>query len=97
MPKPPVGRSESTPWPYWPLHPKHSSLEEGCERNWLINTKEFIANDVNCRPENGRSSLKMTAGNRPELVEKEGTEKIWPATCLVALVLLTRKHYDHQG
>jgi glutamate synthase (NADPH/NADH) small chain len=22
-----------------------SSHEEGCERNWLINTKEFISND----------------------------------------------------
>jgi hypothetical protein len=23
MPKPPVGRSETTPWPFWPLQLKH--------------------------------------------------------------------------
>ena len=46
MPKPPVGRSESTPWPFWPLQLKTSSShEEGCNRNWLINTKEFIDNE----------------------------------------------------
>jgi glutamate synthase (NADPH/NADH) small chain len=46
MPKPPIGRSESTPWPFWPLQLKSSSShEEGCARNWLINTKEFITNE----------------------------------------------------
>jgi glutamate synthase (NADPH/NADH) small chain len=46
MPKPPVGRSETTPWPYWPLQLKTSSShQEGCDRNWLINTKEFISNE----------------------------------------------------
>ena len=45
MPKPPEHRSESTPWPFWPLQMKTSSShKEGCERNWLINTKEFIVN-----------------------------------------------------
>ena len=43
MPKPPGDRAESTPWPYWPLKLKTSSShKEGVERNWLINTKEFI-------------------------------------------------------
>ena len=46
MPKPPIERSESTPWPFWPLQLKTSSShEEGCDRNWLINTKEFITNE----------------------------------------------------
>ncbi len=46
MPKPPLARSETTPWPFWPLQLKTSSShEEGCERNWLINTKEFITNE----------------------------------------------------
>jgi glutamate synthase (NADPH/NADH) small chain len=89
MPKPPVGRSDSTPWPYWPLQLKTSSShEEGCERNWLINTKEFIANDkgelVGLKTVD--VAWKMTAGNRPELVEKEGSEKIWP--CDLALLAL---------
>jgi glutamate synthase (NADPH/NADH) small chain len=44
MPKPPVGRSETTPWPFWPLQLKHPHLMRKAERNWL-NTKEFISND----------------------------------------------------
>jgi glutamate synthase (NADPH/NADH) small chain len=44
MPKPPVGRSESTP-SYWPLQLKNIFITKKEERNWLINTKEFIAND----------------------------------------------------
>ena len=89
MPKPPVGRSDSTPWPYWPLQLKTSSShEEGCERNWLINTKEFIANDKGelVGLKTVEVAWKMTAGNRPELVEKEGSEKIWP--CDLALLAL---------
>ena len=89
MPKPPVGRSESTPWPYWPLQLKTSSShEEGCERNWLINTKEFIANDKGelVGLKTVEVAWKMTAGNRPELVEKERSEKIWP--CDLALLAL---------
>lgn len=89
LPKPPISRSETTPWPFWPLQLKTSSShEEGCERNWLINTKEFVAN------ENGELialktvevAWKMTAGQRPELIEKEGSEKIWP--CDLALLAL---------
>ena len=43
MPKPPGHRSPTTPWPFWPLQlTTSSSHKEGCERNWLINTKEFL-------------------------------------------------------
>ena len=89
MAKPPVERSASTPWPYWPLQLKTSSShEEGCERNWLINTKEFLTN------EKGELtglitvevSWKITPGERPELIEKEGSEKTWP--CELALLAL---------
>ena len=89
MPKPPGHRSPSTPWPYWPLQLKTSSShKEGCDRNWLINTKEFIIN------ENGDLTAlktvnvewKMVPGQRPELIEIEGTEKTWP--CELALLAL---------
>jgi glutamate synthase (NADPH/NADH) small chain len=39
MPKPPVGRSETTPWPFWPLQLKHHPHLMRKVRNWLINTK----------------------------------------------------------
>ncbi|MDH5414311.1 MAG: glutamate synthase subunit beta [Flavobacteriaceae bacterium] len=89
LPKPPVERSESTPWPFWPLQLKSSSShEEGCERNWLINTKEFITND------NGELTALKTVevewikkpGERPQLIEKPNSEKIWP--CDLALLAL---------
>jgi glutamate synthase (NADPH/NADH) small chain len=89
MPKPPVGRSASTPWPYWPLQLKTSSShEEGCDRNWLINTKEFLSNEKGelIGLKTVEVSWKTIPGQRPELVEKEGSEKIWP--CELALLAL---------
>jgi glutamate synthase (NADPH/NADH) small chain len=89
MPKPPVGRSETTPWPYWPLQLKTSSShQEGCDRNWLINTKEFLSNEKGelIGLKTVEVVWKMTAEQRPELVEKEGSEKIWP--CDLALLAL---------
>lgn len=89
MPKPPIDRSEKTPWPYWPIQLKTSSShEEGCERNWLINTKEFITDT------NGNLNALKTVevewniiqGKRPELIEKPNTEKIWE--CNLALLAL---------
>ena len=89
MPKPPVGRSQTTPWPFWPLQLKTSSShEEGCDRNWLINTKEFIANDKGelVGLKTIEVAWKTIPGQRPELIEKEGSEKIWP--CELALLAL---------
>ncbi len=89
MPKPPVGRSEKTPWPFWPLQLKTSSShEEGCDRNWLINTKEFV-----CNAKGELTALKtvevewiLEPGKRPQLVEKPDTEKTWDCD-LVLLAL----------
>ena len=89
MPKPPNSRSESTPWPFWPLQLKTSSShEEGCNRNWLINTKEFVTNE-----KGELTALKtieveweIIPGKRPQLKEIKGTEKIWP--CDLALLAL---------
>jgi glutamate synthase (NADPH/NADH) small chain len=89
MPKPPGDRSPTTPWPFWPLQLKTSSShQEGIERNWLINTKEFV------KDENGKLIALKTVnvawqkipGQRPELVEIAGTEKTWP--CDLALLAL---------
>ncbi len=89
MPKPPVGRSESTPWPFWPLQLKTSSShEEGCDRNWLINTKEFITNEK--EELTGLKTVevewKLEPGKRPQLIEKPDSEKTWPCD-LVLLAL----------
>lgn len=89
MPKPPKGRSAKTPWPFWPLQLKTStSHEEGCNRNWLINTKEFIKNEKGelTALKTVEVEWKIIPGQRPQLIEKEGTEKTWPCD-LVFLAL----------
>jgi glutamate synthase (NADPH) small chain len=89
MPKPPGHRSATTPWPFWPLQLKTSSShEEGVERNWLINTKEFIkdANGKLTALKTVNVEWKMVPGERPQLIEIEGTEKTWP--CDLALLAL---------
>ena len=89
MPKPPMGRSETTPWPFWPLQLKTSSShEEGCDRNWLINTKEFITNDKGelTGLKTVEVEWKIKPGERPQLIEKPDTEKVWP--CDLALLAL---------
>jgi glutamate synthase (NADPH/NADH) small chain len=89
MPKPPGHRSPTTPWPFWPLQLKTSSShQEGCERNWLINTKEFVT-DANAKLTALKTvnvEWKMVPGERPQLIEIKGTEKTWP--CDLALLAL---------
>jgi len=46
MPKPPEERPFNSPWPYWPLIIRTSSShEEGVDRRWSVNTKEFRGNN----------------------------------------------------
>lgn len=46
MPKPPENDNPDTPWPYWPVILKTSSSHaEGCERRWLLDTREIVGND----------------------------------------------------
>ena len=89
MPKPPGHRSASTPWPFWPLKLKTSSShKEGVERNWLINTKEFIK-DKEGKPialKTINVQWEVIPGKRPKLMEIAGTEKTWP--CDLALLAL---------
>ncbi len=46
MPKPPIERAESTPWPTYPLMYRVSSAhEEGGERVFSVNTEQFLGED----------------------------------------------------
>ena len=46
LPRPPVKRSEKTPWPMWPLLlRKTHAHEESEEPRWGVMTKEFLGND----------------------------------------------------
>jgi glutamate synthase (NADPH/NADH) small chain len=84
--KPPEGKNENTPWPNWPMILRTStSHEEGCERKWAINTKEFIGD--------GNGNLKgiktvevewTMEGGVPKMIEKPGTEQVHD--CELALI-----------
>ncbi len=88
MPKPPGHRSPTTPWPFWPLQlTTSSSHKEGCERNWLINTKEFLK-DKNGNLK-GIKTIRVEWDNSngsPKLKEIEGSEKIHD--CELAILAL---------
>ncbi|MFI3267576.1 MAG: glutamate synthase subunit beta [Rikenellaceae bacterium] len=46
MPKPPEVDNPATPWPYWPVILKTSSShEEGCNRRWLLDSRQFVGKD----------------------------------------------------
>ncbi len=60
MMQPPAQRTQHMPWPTYPMVLKTtSSHEEGCDRYWGINTKEFLGD--------GKWELESTQGNRCKL------------------------------
>lgn len=97
LPKPPEKRAEDNPWPYWANTLRTSSSQmEGCEREWLVNTKKFIDDgkgnvkaaeivDVEWKKENGQFIM----------VEKPDTKRVVKAD----LVLLSMGfvHCIHEG
>ena len=89
MPKPADGRTEEHPWPYWPFKLKTSSShEEGIHREWSILTKEFVGDKKGKLTglKTVEVQWKKIPGERPQLIEKEGSEKQWP--CDLALLAL---------
>lgn len=97
LPMPPKERAESTPWPNWPMMLRSStSHEEGCERHWSINTKEFVGD------ENGNlKALKIVdlewanANGRMQMVEIAGSERDIP--CELALLAAGFLHPQKEG
>ena len=80
LPMPPEEENKPLVWPYWPIKLRTSSShEEGCEREFAIATKEFIAGEGK---EKGKiKALKAVRvewqGNK--MVELPGSEQILPA------------------
>ncbi len=97
--KPPVGRSEQTPWPQWPMMLRTSSShEEGCDRRWALFTKEFVGDD------NGNlTGIKVAEmgwsdpepGKKPAWEVIEGTEQVLP--CDLALLAVGFLHPQFEG
>ena len=95
--KPPEGKNENTPWPNWPMILRTStSHEEGCERKWAINTKEFVGDD-----KGNLKGIKIVEvdwqieGGKPVMKERAGSEKV--IDCELALIAAGFLHPQHEG
>lgn len=99
MNQPPADRDGNMPWPTYPMVLKTtSSHEEGCERFWGINTKEFLGD------EKGELrailvsevSWELDPLGRPvKFAEVEGSERELP--CQLALLAMGFLHPQHEG
>jgi glutamate synthase (NADPH/NADH) small chain len=87
--RPPTGRPQEQPWPFWPMRLRTSSShKEGAERYFSVSTKSFVGD------ENGLLKKLITVevewdkkrGERPVLIELAGTEREWD--CDLALLAL---------
>ncbi|MDT3401406.1 glutamate synthase subunit beta [Mucilaginibacter terrae] len=99
MVQPPQARTASMPWPSYPMVLKTtSSHEEGCERHWGVNTKEFLGD------ENGNlRALRVTdvswetdvMGRPMKFTEVEGSERELP--CQAVFLAMGFVHPQHTG
>jgi len=80
MPMPPEHENKPLVWPYWPTKLRTSSShEEGCQREFAIATKEFIAGEG--KDKNRVKAVKTVhvEFSNGKFNEVPGTEKIYPA------------------
>ena len=97
MPMPPTERAETTPWPQWPMMLRTStSHEEGANRHWSLNTKEFIGDENGNLKALKLVNLEWKAENgRMVMQEVEGSEKEIP--CELALIAAGFLHPQKEG
>ncbi|HUQ65897.1 MAG TPA: glutamate synthase subunit beta [Flavitalea sp.] len=98
LPKPPETRTMQMPWPTYPMVLKvSSSHEEGCERQWAVNTKEFIGDEKGHLKALKIVDLEWKIGEngRAQFVEIEGTAREIP--CDLALLAMGFVHPQHEG
>lgn len=95
MPKPPVDRASTTPWPNWPNMLRTStSHDEGVERLWSISLQEFVKNEKGELEALiiGDIGYEMSEGKMEQIVTN--LRKI---PCDLALIAAGFLHTDHQG
>jgi glutamate synthase (NADPH/NADH) small chain len=76
MPQPPVKENKMLVWPDWPLKLRTSSShQEGCERDWAVQTKRAIGENGQITAlECVRVEWKLGDGGKMNLVEVPGSE-----------------------
>ncbi len=82
MPKPSLTRMPNNPWPEWPLvFRTSSSQEEGCERDFSVMTRAFVADPSGERVQRLRAARVSFVGGK--LKEEEGSEFEIPADLIL--------------
>jgi len=77
LPKPPLTRADSNPWPYFGKILKTStSHEEGCERFWSLSTVKFIGSDNHVTGVEVEDVLWILKDNRYTMEAVPGTRRI---------------------
>ncbi len=99
MMQPPAQRTQHMPWPTYPMVLKTtSSHEEGCDRYWGINTKEFLGDEKgNLRAIKVTDvSWELDVMNRPiKFTEVEGSER--EIECQRIFLAMGFLHPQHEG
>ncbi|MCB9426658.1 MAG: glutamate synthase subunit beta [Flavobacteriales bacterium] len=100
MPMPPKERDETMPWPMYPMILKTTtSHEEGVERKYAVNTKEFLKDDKGNLK--GIKFVELEWSKNPEtgryssFVEKSGSEFV--LDCELVLFAMGFLHVQHKG
>nr|MBP6827347.1 glutamate synthase subunit beta [Saprospiraceae bacterium] len=99
LPEPPKNRTAHMPWPMHPMLLKSSSShEEGCERQFAVQTKAFLGDAKGNLRAVLVADLEWTAGmdGRPsQFVEVPGSEREIP--CELVLLAMGFVHPQHTG
>ncbi|QCX53919.1 glutamate synthase subunit beta [Elizabethkingia sp. JS20170427COW] len=100
MPIPPKQRDASMPWPVYPMILKTTtSHEEGCNRRWMINCKEFLKDEKGQLK--GVRAVEVEWAKDPvtqryaSFVEKPNSELV--IDCDYAFLAMGFLHVQHQG
>ncbi len=80
LPMPPQHENKPLVWPYWPIKLRTSSShEEGCEREFAIATKEFIAGEGKDKGKVRGLKAVRVEWQDGKMVEVAGSEQVLPA------------------
>lgn len=97
MPKPPVGKNPSTPWPspYPQILKTSSSHEEGCTRRWLLNTISFMGEDGKVKEAMAEEVIWQKGADNKFSMVSSGNKEILKAD--LVLLALGFVHPVHEG
>ena len=93
LPKPAVGKNPKTPWPEYPaILRTSSSQQEGCQRFWSVQTKQFIADERGQLKAVKLVDVRWVNGGFEEIKD---TEREIP--CDLAFLSIGFVHPQHEG